>query len=659
MDAGSGAVLTGPNGIVLDIPPAALDRDTTVSVSASVYGRNLPAESPFQAVGEEYEVSLGSVSPIGKVTLSIPLGGQGGAARTLPDRLYVARTYNALGTPELIGAEETDGRVVFPIPADGPYQVFFILPPDLSFALSPLQVPQYPQRTQAWCVPTALTDVAQFHVGSWPAGGLGSAWGETSNWYLAGKNGQPPDMGTWFHEVLSAGGFSAPEDVFQSFSSSELEVLIWHWGQPGWGVEEAEALWQAYRAYVESTLWGSTRSPRPVAYASSIEEHSKVLTGSSGGTLYINEPGTGGSNTGVNIPSNWETHHQLVLSLAEQAAEAAATPTALPTLEASGGGGISGPFEVIATMVLLSDPRPEVERRGVLWLTPATPSQPGAVALRRGPAHTIAAGWNWDGAGQHDLGYFYDDRLGGLPADPILDHAFTYLGPQDDLLLTYSVVNIDDKPRTYHVAGFLLPEGGGTSAIFSHDVAGPIAPGEAAFDLQATLPLAGLPPGQHVLKFVLSLEDVVQDTKFVTFRLAPAPAAFSTPVLSTPVFYSGPDSCGPTKITFELTTHVPGAQGMLLAYRLWDVARDQATGWTVEAMNPLGQGSFRRALQAGKDIRGLDDVERGWMQYQFIVTGADGQALARTQVYGDLAFAPCGGGLPPLRLITPTPVIVR
>jgi hypothetical protein len=310
-------------------------------------------------------------------------------------------------------------------------------------------------------------------------------------------------------------------------------------------------------------------------------------------------------------------------------------------------------------MVLLSDPRPESERRGVLWLTPATPSQPGAVALRRGPAHTIASGWNWDGSGQHDFGYSYDDRLGGLPTDLILDHAFTALGPQDDLLLTYSVVNIDDQAHTYHAAAFLLPQGGGTSAIFSHDLAAPIAPGEAAFDLQATLPLAGLPPGQHVLEFVLSLDDVVQDTKFVMFRLAPVPADFSIPLLSTPLFYSGPNSCGPTQVTFELTTYVPGAQGMLMAYRLWDVARDQATEWSVEAMNPLGQGSYRRVFQAGKDIRGLDDVERGWMQYQFIATGADGQALARTQIYGDLAFAPCGGGLPPLRLITPTPVTVR
>lgn len=76
-------------------------------------------------------------------------------------------------------------------------------------------------------------------------------------------------------------------------------------------------------------------------------------------------------------------------------------------------------------------------------------------------------------------------------------------------------------------------------------------------------------------------------------------------------------------------------------------------------MNPLGQGSFQRMFQAGKDMRGPDDVERGWIQYPLIATGADGQALARTQVYGDLAFAPCGGGLPSVRLIPPTPVTVR
>jgi len=139
----------------------------------------------------------------------------------------------------------------------------------------------------------------------------------------------------------------------------------------------------------------------------------------------------------------------------------------------------------------------------------------------------------------------------------------------------------------------------------------------------------------------------------------PPAADFTTPVLSTPVFYSGPDSCGPTAVTFDITTYLPGAKGMLIAYRLWDVARDLPTAWTIEAMESLGQGAFRRTMDAGRDIKGLDDVERGWMEYQFIATGPDGQPLARTQVYGDLAFARCGGGLPPLRLITPTPIVPR
>ncbi|HSB89362.1 MAG TPA: hypothetical protein VLD63_04980 [Anaerolineales bacterium] len=134
---------------------------------------------------------------------------------------------------------------------------------------------------------------------------------------------------------------------------------------------------------------------------------------------------------------------------------------------------------------------------------------------------------------------------------------------------------------------------------------------------------------------------------------------FTTPVLSSPVFYSGPASCGPTAVTFDITTYVPGAQGMLIAYRLWDVARDLPTAWTIETMEPVGQGAFRRGMDAGRDIKGLDDVERGWMEYQFIATGADGQPLGRTRVYGDLAFARCGAGLPPLRLITPTPIVPR
>jgi hypothetical protein len=139
----------------------------------------------------------------------------------------------------------------------------------------------------------------------------------------------------------------------------------------------------------------------------------------------------------------------------------------------------------------------------------------------------------------------------------------------------------------------------------------------------------------------------------------PPAADFTTPVLSSPVFYSGPDSCGPTTVTFDISTYLPGAKGMLMAYRLWDVSRDLPTAWTIEAMESVGQGAFRRTMDAGRNIKGLDDVERGWMEYQFIATGADGRPLARTQVYGNLAFARCGGGLPPLRLITPTPIVPR
>ena len=83
------------------------------------------------------------------------------------------------------------------------------------------------------------------------------------------------------------------------------------------------------------------------------------------------------------------------------------------------------------------------------------------------------------------------------------------------------------------------------------------------------------------------------------------------------------------------------------------------TAWTVEAMNPLGQGAYRRTMDAGRDIKGLGDVERGWMEYQFIATGPDGHALARTQVYGDLAFAALRRRRAAHSPDYPTPILVR
>ncbi len=122
----------------------------------------------------------------------------------------------------------------FPIVGAGKYQVFKMHLTSTACCNSwaifdPLAVPTYQQRTPAWCSPTAMTDLANYHQGIWPAGDLASNWGESSNYYLAGKAGQPFNSGYFFHWLLGAGGYTVPSNVKQSFSNGNAEVIIWNW----------------------------------------------------------------------------------------------------------------------------------------------------------------------------------------------------------------------------------------------------------------------------------------------------------------------------------------------------------------------------------------------------------------------------------------------
>ncbi len=113
------------------------------------------------------------------------------------------------------------------------YQMLWILSHDALAEIvdvkDPLPVPSYTQLTPSWCSLTALTDLAGYHEGAWAGGDFGSVWGESSNWFLAGKAGQAYNSGYFFHWLLHAGGYSVPEDVKKSFTNGNTEVFIWNW----------------------------------------------------------------------------------------------------------------------------------------------------------------------------------------------------------------------------------------------------------------------------------------------------------------------------------------------------------------------------------------------------------------------------------------------
>lgn len=268
-----------PGGAVISIKPGALSQKTDVSVDEVGEGESIGGDSPLTAASSEYFIDLGEAEQIGAITMTVPLYGAGKlSSLSSSDLVYMTWAEPVGGTPSVVGTIVEDNQATFPVVGSGKYQVYSILSHHALMQMftifDPLAVPTYEQRTPAWCSPTAMTNLAQFHEGNWQSGGLGSTWGETSNYYLAGQAGQPFDSGYFFHWLLGAGGYTVPSNVKQSFFNGNVEVIIWNWRalvNSGYSNPlYSEALFNYFQAYVESYLWGLHSARRPVAWGSSL-----------------------------------------------------------------------------------------------------------------------------------------------------------------------------------------------------------------------------------------------------------------------------------------------------------------------------------------------------------------------------------------------------
>ena len=358
-------VISGPNGSEVFVDSGALSQEAEVVVEEHGEGIPFGTASPFNTSSPEYSVDLGEAEQIGKITMTVPLAGAGklSAPAAGTDLVYVTWTEPEEGYPSVVGTIVENNIATFPVVGSGIYQVFSLKSHtalmEMISIFDPLAVPTYRQMTPAWCSPTAMTNLIQYHQGAWPAGGLGSVWGESSNWYLAGKTGQPGVEGRFFHQLMSSGGYPAPQDVKQSFSNEVAEVIIWNWiALVDSGFSDptfANILFNSFQAYVEHYLWGDWGARRPIAFGSSLVAHSRTITGSDGEVFYLNNPSSGS----LNETKSWEVYRQEVI--ASLTAEK---------------------IEVADTVVILTEPRPANERRGVIWLLPSDDNGfPGSVAL--------------------------------------------------------------------------------------------------------------------------------------------------------------------------------------------------------------------------------------------------------------------------------------
>ncbi len=298
-------IIDEPGGAEAHLDPGALDQREKVTIEDVGAGEPLAGAGPLTPASNEYIVDYGDAEQIGGMTMTVPLNTSGKTSAPLAagDRVYATYAEPFNGTPSLVGTIVEGNEATFPVVGAGKYQVYSILNHEALFKINsifePLAVPTYRQNTPAWCSPTAMTNLVQYHEGGWPAGGLGSVWGETSNYYLAGKASQPFDSGFFFHWLLDAGGYYAPADVKQSYSTADFQVIIWNWKsqvQNGYSNPIfTEALFHYFQAYVESFLWGASDQRRPVAWGSNKEGHSRTITGSDGNVIYYNDPGSGSS----------------------------------------------------------------------------------------------------------------------------------------------------------------------------------------------------------------------------------------------------------------------------------------------------------------------------------------------------------------------------
>jgi len=534
--------LSEPGGAELSIAPGALSQKAEVILEDTGKGPALPTGSPLSPATNEYAVIFDGADKTGNITLTIPLSSQSKISSPADsDRVYAAWAEPFGDKPSLVGAVVEDGLVTIPVIGAGVYQVYSIPSHEALLAAigreKPLAVPAYEQRTPAWCSPTAMTNLVQFHEGSWPAGGLGSTWGETSNYYLAGKAGQPFDKGYFFHWRLEAGGYPVPKDEKESYTGADFEVIIWNWKAVDTSGSESPGyrrfLFDFFQAYVESYLWGYRSAPRPVAWGSGRESHSRTITGSNGEEFYYNDPGSGS----LNQTRSWEGYKDEVISSME-----------------------TERIAIIDTVIFRSDPRPASERKGVILLIPSKQDgYPGSIALVDGGTGYFATNWHWDGEGFHSDGYYYEDLRGVLTPYLMFGSSFQAFHIDDEVELSYAVRNITDRGLKYKMSVALLNKDRG---IFEwvHEADLSVGPGKRKLNNPAgRFSIVNLPPGIYTLMFKLEQSGVIQDVKWVRFVLEEQDLSYVHPrafLTRTAHCRFGPDTRFDSIMIYEKDTEV-------------------------------------------------------------------------------------------------------
>jgi len=119
-----------------------------------------------------------------------------------------------------------------------------------------------------------------------------------------------------------------------------------------------------------------------------------------------------------------------------------------------------------------------------------------------------------------------------------------------------------------------------------------------------------------------------------------------TPSVSTDRFEYKKDCVpDPGQVTINVTVSDPSpVSAVYLFYHLRNQSGSEETQWNNETMTPLGEGQYSLTI-AWDDFPDLSIISgsklSSWFIYQFIAQDGEGDILARSSVYSDIAFVPC------------------
>jgi hypothetical protein len=112
------------------------------------------------------------------------------------------------------------------------------------------------------------------------------------------------------------------------------------------------------------------------------------------------------------------------------------------------------------------------------------------------------------------------------------------------------------------------------------------------------------------------------------------------------LFFAGPNAlpdCVPRQAKFQIgLSSLEGVANVNLFVRLKEQSSGKLGAWTSGIpMNPIGNNLYLTTVLA-EDIPEARTFGPSWVQYQFVALDAGGNAVGRSEVYGNMTFAQCG-----------------